>query len=291
MPSTFLRRSVASAAATALAIPRPGVLEDENPLQAGDLLVACVGVCNRSGESATLTLPANWFALAITHIDGSSRTRLFFAFHYVVEPIEEPSTYSFGYTASRDLVGVILAYRGVQRDMTDLITHPYGDFAPNSVQFVTGAGTAQTASVLAGIPGSAFSRVLRVLIASHATDEVLFDDPNPLTTIRGYLRSPVGAMLVLDTETTDQPAAVSVRSNKTVEYLYVNVILEPLIPLASNYDTYSSKILRTFMGPPYDTSLTTPLGRLLAVIGALDNDISGVSGADDFLPDDAGGQT
>ena len=96
----------------------------------------------------------------------------------------------------------------------------------------------------------------------------------------------------MDTEEvaiTAQAQLVTVRSDANGQYHTVTITLEPIFDVASSFDNYKSKMIRSFFTPPYDPSLATPLGKLLAVIGTLDNDIGGLHGAADFLPDDPDG--
>ena len=51
-------------------------------------------------------------------------------------------------------------------------------------------------------------------------------------------------------------------------------------------DNYKSKVLRCLFTTPYDARLETTLGKLLTVIGTDDNNIGGLFGEADFLPDE-----
>jgi hypothetical protein len=55
---------------------------------------------------------------------------------------------------------------------------------------------------------------------------------------------------------------------------------------AESFDTYKGKILRNMLPPPYDRRFQATIGKVLSVIGASDNDIGGLFGVADFLPNE-----
>jgi hypothetical protein len=64
-------------------------------------------------------------------------------------------------------------------------------------------------------------------------------------------------------------------------------ISSPLTPEElAQIDNYKSKLARSLMPPPFDNRLASNIGKLLTVIGTGDNDIGGLFGEEDFLPDE-----
>lgn len=51
-------------------------------------------------------------------------------------------------------------------------------------------------------------------------------------------------------------------------------------------DTYKAKVMRHMLAPPWDKRFGTPMTDIITVIGASDNDLGGLFGRDDFLPDE-----
>ena len=296
MSTSYVRASTASAAAAAaLTLARPGVAEATEPLRAGDWLVCFLGIGNVSAEAATLTLPAEWFTYDVAdHTDGSTTSRLFYAFKYIVDLTTEAESYVFTYSASRALVGTILAYRGVLRDVDyDTTNYPYGYFAPyGSAQAASVTGSAATtAAIGAVVTARGLARTLTALIYTHASNAPLLDDPTPLQPIRVVVRVAKIALVVYDVEHANATTAATwtVHSNASGRYLAVTFTIEPIVDVPASFDNYKTKVLRSLFTPPYDPRLSTPLGKLLAVIGKLDNDIGGLFGDADFLPNDPGG--
>lgn len=55
---------------------------------------------------------------------------------------------------------------------------------------------------------------------------------------------------------------------------------------AQTFDTYKAKLLRRMLPPPYDRRFQSTIGKLVSIIGSSDNDIGGLFGAADFLPNE-----
>lgn len=55
---------------------------------------------------------------------------------------------------------------------------------------------------------------------------------------------------------------------------------------AQSFDTYKAKLLRRMLPPPYDKRFQATIGKLMSVIGSSDNDIGGLFGSFDFLPNE-----
>lgn len=51
-------------------------------------------------------------------------------------------------------------------------------------------------------------------------------------------------------------------------------------------DSYKAKVMRGMLAPPWDRSFRTPMCSIITVIGGSDNDLGGLFGRDDFLPDE-----
>lgn len=292
MPVTYRDARIdTTLAASAISITTPQI-ED------GDLLLAFVAVADVGVEAATLTTPSGWRTLSTT-TNGS--VRLFVAFRYVDDASIEPVEHLFTYSAVRPLIGAISVYEGVRRDLThDPVTYPYGYFAPDgSLGGVrTGTGTTIQSAVTSTISTQTYTRTVTFFVG-HNVSTPLLDDVSPLVPVRaistvarvgdgsgvtsGFAGHLAAVLVDEELETTINPLNVrSVAGNISMVWVSATVVLEPVVSLASSFDNYKTKMLRSFMPAPYDAGLSTPLGQLLAVIGRADNDIGGLFGSDDF---------
>lgn len=275
---------------TDMLLERPSLYDTVRPVRNGDLVLVIIGVGNKSVEAATLTMPTGFTTIAPGYVEGTA-VRVFFAFKYITDIDTEPTSYNFVIAASRAMVGTALVYRGALRDtLFDTILYPYGWFAPNgSGNMAYATATSQTITVIGNVTARKYTRCLSVFFINHASASPLLDDVAPLIAIRERVRTPKAAMLVADEEFSTITATTpthTVRADASGEYIGLRFALEPIVDVADTYDNYKAKLLRSFVAEPYDTSMSTPLGKLLTVVGTIDNDIGGLMGAADFLPND-----
>ncbi len=117
----------------------------------------------------------------------------------------------------------------------------------------------------------------------------MLDDVDPLEAIRSRVQTSRFGIEVVDVEYDDPTGPtplLTVASSRNKPWTVFSVAIEPLDAEIGTDDNYKSKVLRSMWPPPYDSRFSSNLGKLLTVIGSSDNDIGGLFGADDFLPDE-----
>lgn len=282
MATKFISSTTVSGTGTSVVFARP------DDVQEGDILVAWIV----ASVNTTATRPDRWMHRTTQPSNGNTFC-VIGNFAWAEE--SEPTTYTFTLGASSDFIGILSVYRGVFRGIdVDPVLYPYGHFQ------IYGDGTvssyrAPVASALlniveAGAPstGVPYCRVMFLYAQEGATPK--FDDPSPLVPIRAKIQTATLAMFAGDIEYADATPTindVSVRSTHNGVWVTQALILEPEVGLPDTFDNYKSKLLRQTMPPPYDTRITSNLGKLLTVIGTSDNEVGGLYGSDDFLPDEA----
>lgn len=310
MSTNVVSSSIAFAvpANTTLALVRPADVEE------GDLLAFAWLIMNDASNDATnflttLALPTGWSHAGYSATAGQ---RIIWTFKYVGDLDTEPASYTFTYLASRVMTGMMIAIRGAARTFASITfahnppswTHPdptkfaAGYYAPllseGAVDFATSA-TLDTVN-------STFPKTLavntRVIYAAMQIDTVgnapLLDDPSPLPTIHQKARPGAGtgadsmAVMLFDVEypaVVSPPTQINIVSNLSRPWVVASIAVEPLDPDTASLDNYKSKLIRSLLPPEtWDTDFDGPLGGLLSVIGTSDNDIGGLFGPDDFLP-------
>ena len=258
--------------------------------QEGDLLVFTMIVGGVVAEAATLTLPVGWTADG-SATSGTGALRMLRAFKYA--ELGEPAQLAFGYTDTRALVGSLVSIRGAARDYDyDPVNFPYGYYAPGGSTGTSASDNSATlnpSSIATTTPDNA-----RVLYTFAQWDPSLgaisFDDPVPLTPIRVKLTTAIFPACIWMDDVYDAPISpapqIVVASNQTKQWLALATAVESFESIPESVDNYKSKLLRRTLPPPYDTRLASKLGKLLAIIGTSDNDIGGLFGDADFLPDE-----
>lgn len=258
-------------------------------LQVGDLLFLFLTV--QGYTSTVLTVPAGWILESSPFVAGDQI--LFTALHYVTAAAE-PGTYIFSYAASKPMVAVMGAYRGARQDLEfDPVNYPFGYYAPGGS---TGAASLTTgfSSVATPASGAAalvrFSKAVVFLGATHGSAMPQLSDVVPFIAIRVKVESVnVSAMLCDVVEPDVRPvlpvyaSAASVTLSGAIGLVRV---FEPTLAANDSLDTYKAKIMRRLVPPPYDARYSEVLGQMLTVMGGGDNDIGGLFGAADFLPDE-----
>lgn len=275
--------AVVGAGAT-LAVP------SQDSLKPGDLLFAFFVVQNFT--ASVLTPPAGWVVEPSPQSIGDQI--MFSALHYVGESAE-PATYAFAYAASRSIDAVCLAYRGVKQDVLfDPVNYPFGYYAPGGS---TGTANKQTGVTSVSTPSSGsasfkpWSRVLYAFGATHASLDPDISDPIPFGAIRARVHQAKASLMVVDAlQQLPRLSPVPTRLSNAAVTLAGSIgfvrVLEPIVEANDSYDTYKAKVMRGMISPPFDPSYGKLTGQILTAIGGQDNDIGGLFGDADFLPDE-----
>lgn len=267
------------------------VVPSQSALKPGDLLFSFFVV--QAFTATTLVVPAGW-TLEATH--PSTGDQIVFTAVRYVDATTEPVSYGFTYATSKPIVAIMAAYRGVQQNVTiSPGTYPFGYYAPGGS---TGTARLQTAvtNVATPVSGSSalvsWGRSLFFFGATHGSATPQISDPSPLIAIRARVQSTkVSAMLcdnLLEVATNSLPAYSAIAAPSLTGSIGYVRSLEPFVAKNDSLDSYKAKVLRRMVPPPYGpVSFDEPLGQLLTAIGCNDNDIGGLFGVDDFLPDEA----
>jgi hypothetical protein len=287
MPTDFV--GITSAAVTASASI---TLAQPPDVEAGDLLYAVVFL-SVDPKKINVQPNVNWKKHVEQVSFGGASASASTAFAYAEEV--EAATYTFGLDGTVNAVGFLYAIRGAKRDRYfDVVNYPFGFFAPGGSEGVASTGSsASLGSVSAAKPSIDIqnSRVLYAFAQEGASPR--FDDVVPLIPIRAKVENANWAATAGDREyaaVTTTVAALALRTTINGQWMVFSVAIESEDPLSVSQDSYKAKILRGMLpSPPYDTRFQSNLGKILTVIGTSDNDIGGLFGAADFLPDGDGG--
>ncbi len=274
---------IVSVPVTGVSIP----INTPDSVKIGDLIYVIV-LCD---AAATVTLPdPTWKPHASFVVDTLKGET---SFQYASEDGSQSLTFTLSvFTAPRQLF--LLVYRGVTRDFDfNNILYPYGFFAPaGSVGAVQSGVSALLASQNSPNPTTvpAFSRALYFFVQHDSLlGSPSLDDVNPLEPIRERISTTRFGIEVVDVEYEDpvSPAPdLNVGSSLNKPWTVFSVVFEAIDPTLGTKDNYKSKVLRGMWPPPYNTRLSSNLGKLLTVIGTSDNDLGGLFGDEDFLPDE-----
>ena len=268
-----------------------------------------------TGTTVTLSTPADTLigdllyaivvtdaAVVVTPPDGTWKPHTTFAFstlqgvtqfQYASEDGAQSVAFTLSaWTAARYIV--IVAYRGTARDFEfDVVNYPYGFFAPSGSIGATSTGSSTTLTSVNGANPHTFVANTRVLYFFAQYDNALgspiVDDVDPLEPIRITLQTTMFGFEVVDVEyeaLVTPPSTLTVISSKNKPWMVFSVAIEPLDPVPESLDNFKSKVLRSLWPPPYDVRLSSDLGKLLTIIGTSDNDLGGLFGSEDFLPDE-----
>ncbi len=256
-------------------------------VQIGDLVYVMV-LCD---AAATLTLPdSTWkphASFAVDTLQGLT------AFQYADEDGAQTITFTLSaFTAPRQLFLVV--YRGVVRDFDfNNILYPYGFFAPAGSVGAVVSGSSTTMTSQNPPDPTTIPPYARGLYFFVQHDSLLgspiVDDVSPLEPIRSRVQTTRFGIEVVDVEYPDPitPAPLlSVGSSLSKPWTVFSVVFESLDSVIGSLDNYKSKLLRGMWPPPFDNRFSSNLGKLLTVIGTSDNDLGGLFGAEDFLPDE-----
>jgi hypothetical protein len=207
----------------------------------------------------------------------------------------EPSFYTFTYTAVKPLVALLLAIRGAKRDFIfDPVNYPFGFFAPSNPTL----GSASQGASTSITPFPLITSSVPITLGLYATVQfdsaggpILLDDPSPLVDIiyrAAFIAvGKTTAVLAMSAPYPDAGTApaITVGSSASKPWLAVAASIES-VDVDASLDNYKSKLLRGMWPPPYNSRLSSNLGKLLTVIGTSDNDLGGLFGSEDFLPDE-----
>jgi hypothetical protein len=274
---------IVSVPVTGVSIP----VNTPDSVKIGDLIYV-IALCD---AAATITLPdATWkphTPFVVDTLNGLT------SFQYADEDGSQSLTFTLSvFTAPRYLF--LLVYRGTTRDFAfNNILYPYGFFAPAGSVGATVTGVSQIMTSQNPPNPTTIPDFARALYFFVQHDSLLgspsIDDVVPLEPIRSRVQTTSFGIEVIDVEYPDpvSPAPVlSVGSSLNKPWTVFSVVFEALEPFLGARDNYKSKLLRGMWPPPYNSRLSSNLGKLLTVIGTSDNDLGGLFGVEDFLPDE-----
>jgi len=284
MVAEIISRTITSVTGASIVIARPDDIEE------GDLLVLLLTIGAVAAEAATLTYPAvDWMDHAARPPVTGTGVRTMQAFKYATA--DEDSSYEFTYTASRPMIGTLVLVRGAKRDfMFDPVLYPYGYFAPAGPVLGSSAPAASTSITPFPLITTAIDYTLGLYLFTQydaAAGSPKLDDPSPLIDIMHRTQGTTLAVLAMDDfyDTIQVAPAITVSSSLSKPWVAVSLAIESA-EMPASVDNYKSKLLRRTMPPPYDQRLASTLGKILTVIGTCDNEIGGLFGEDDFLPNE-----
>lgn len=282
MPTDFV--GVTSAAVTGAASI---TLAKPVDAQRGDLLYAVVFL-SVDPKKINVQPNVNWKKHVEQVSFGGASASASSAFAYAGD--DEPSSYTFGLDGTVNAVGFLYAIRGAKRDpYFDVINYPFGFFAPGGSEGVASVGSSALLGSVSAAKPSVDQRNSRVLYAfAQEGAAPRFDDPDPLIPIRAKVENANWAATAGDREYVDTVVTapnLTLRTTINGQWMVFSVAIEAADPNDVSRDTYKAKVLRSMVPmPPYDTRFQSDFGKILTVIGSSDNDIGGLFGAADFLP-------
>ncbi len=94
------------------------------------------------------------------------------------------------------------------------------------------------------------------------------------------------ALWDLDRTPDEASPTYTFRGLGDVNWCYQGIVLRASAGEAVFADTYKSKLMRQLLPPPYEASLKSNIGKIVSILGASDNEIGGLYGDADFLPDE-----
>lgn len=274
----------------------------------GDLLyLVVVAPLPLTQESGGVTPPSNWWThdakLTDVGFDGPNfpitdpeGLHVNGYFYWVTD--DEPDGYVF---TDLPLTGCILclsAYRGVINDpIFDVAAYPTGYYAPkgsggsSSATYVLSQDGVGNISTPATVPNEArFSRALVVLaaVSKNFGFAVPAGDPSPRASVRFRADGIYGTAVFLDVLLEDVGLVPQYVSSITGFFRTVGVVrvFEPSVEAQDSVDSFKAKIMRRTLPPPYDQSYDSNIGQLITAIGGCDNDVGGLFGDADYLPDE-----
>lgn len=276
--------SSATGGATSLTLATPAI----DDLQPGDLIFLFLAV--QAYVATTITVPATWVAELSPAAAGALLVAT--ALHYVGD-VAEPATYAFGYGSSKPMIGVAAAYRGVKQDLLfDPTNYPFGYYAPagSARAALSQPSAAAIVSPVAGSSLSPYGRVVLFFAGTHASATPHLSDVAPLAAIRAKVQeAKLSAALcdVLEPKVLAALPSYSVASSVTLASAFgVSRTFEPIVAANDSFDSYKAKVMRGMIPPPYRGRYADLIPKIVTVIGGGDNDIDGLFGATDFLPDE-----
>ena len=286
MSVRFLGTTSSAAVGAGITLATPS----RESLKEADLLFGFVLV--QDYTVTTLTSPAGWVVEPAVTVGDQA---VFPILHYVADPEDEPTTYAFTYAASKPIIAVLEAYRGVKQDILyDPSDYPFGYYAPGGSPggARTQTGVASVASLVTG-PSSfkAYSRALYFFGATHGSGTPHLSDPLPFAAVRSRVYSAKASCMLVDVlevpEHVSPLPSISTNASVTLTGSIGLVrVLEPVVEADDSYDSYKAKLFRKMIPPPFKNTWESLQGQLSAAIGEGDNQIGGLFGDADFLPDE-----
>ncbi len=285
MSTTFISASTTSGTGTEITLERPLNVQEGDLLQVWIL----IGADTASPPSAPDKWMERWWIPSV-----GNTFRLGGLLKWA--EADEALTYTFTFGGSFTYAAVMTAYRGVVRNFTvGGGSYPWGLFrvglgAGTTENLIQGAASTTLNIVSGGLPEVATPYCRSTFVFAQEGVNPKLEDPSPLVPIRALVQTATLALMVADVEYTSAFVTIPdvlVKSTHNGVWVTIGDPLDPLVAAAAGIDNYKSKLLRRTMPPPYDSRLSSNLGKLLTVIGTSDNEIGGLYGSDDFLPDEA----
>lgn len=280
MATSFIGIEQTTGTGTTVTLAKPAGVGD------GDLLYAVVLV---DGNGTISALPSVFWKDRFSQVAFTGNAAaLCSAFKYA--EAADGASFVFTLSASFTYIAFLVAYRGTERDFADdPVTYPFGIFEVSGGETSKiGTGTSLT-TVDTGLPttGLPYTRLMHVFAQKAATPS--FDDVDPLVPIRAKVQTSTLALLLVDVEYEDtiSPATdLTVVSSVSDVWATLSETIESYNAEGISLDSYKAKILRKMWPAPFDATFNSQLGRLLTAVGGSDNEIGGLFGVDDFLPDE-----
>lgn len=278
-------------------------------VQEGDLLLFAYVVTNDAAHIATnfntaLTLPDGWSPLGYS--STGSFNFIIWSFKFVDDG--DPVIYTFDYLSSVNMIGVMVGLRGAPRDYNPF-TPIYADsqftaapsagylagyFSPSGSGPSVNIGTSTTLSANHGTNPRVFRDAsvvvyLAVMFRIANATPAKFDDPVPLVPIAdAFTFSGTDSMtlrvIAQESDIAAPPTNFTIVADTNLFWMVSAISVEAYDVNAASEDNYKGKVMRGMLKDPWDTSWGSGLSDVLTIIGSSDNDIGGLFGEDDFLP-------
>jgi hypothetical protein len=269
MSISYVAKSEASSnSAQLITISTPNGLEDY------DLMLAVIAV-DRPGLDVefTMTVPSGWTLLYSAKDAGVSPMRhdVYYKRYFAGE--EANHTWSFSESAC-PICGAIAAYRGVVTDgvPAESIEYQVDD---------SGGGDSININVLPTKPNAV--AVSTVSVGVNGNAGVAFTG---MTERLDFANAGVTLRLALADMYVITPASTLLAASIAPDSGAKACVVFALIAAPEWVDNYKAKLMRRILPPPYDNRLSSQIGKLVSAIGTSDNEIGGLFGAADFLPDE-----
>jgi hypothetical protein len=194
----------------------------------------------------------------------------------------EPAQVFFSHDGSaRPMTGAILVYRGVSTtgDAVD------DDFIDSDVG-ITSIDAQVTPTVENTMLVAIYATALDSSVALNTTYSGTLTERVNVTSTGEEMRLAASDVLLGRDELTDNIVVDVDPATPTILIFQLFALTPAAFEEETYVDNYKAKVMRRMLPPPYDNRLSSQIGKLVSVIGTSDNDIGGLFGDADFLPDE-----